>query len=76
METEHIITLEEAAPININTADIDTLILLPSVDEDIANRIVEFREKSGGFSNTYELLLIDGINRKEAEELLTYVTIE
>ena len=76
LETEHIITLEEAAPININTADIDTLILLPSVDEDIANRIVEFREKSGGFSNTYELLLIDGINRKEAEELLTYVTIE
>ncbi|WP_297955206.1 helix-hairpin-helix domain-containing protein [uncultured Ruminococcus sp.] len=75
-ETEHTLTLEEAAPININTADIDTLMLLPSVDEDTARRIIEFREKSGGFSNTYELLLIDGISRKEADELLEYVTIE
>lgn len=75
-QTEHNITLEEAAPININTADIETLMLLPYVDEDIANHIIEFREKNGSFSNTYELLLIDGISRKEAEELLEYVTVE
>ncbi|WP_028520749.1 ComEA family DNA-binding protein [Ruminococcus flavefaciens] len=73
--TEYIITLEEAAPIDINCADIETLMLLPHIDEDTAQRIIDFREQNGGFKNTYELLLIEGISRNEANEILEFVTI-
>jgi len=73
--TEHIPTLEEAVPIDINSADIDTLMLLPHIDEKAAQNIIEFREQNGGFKNTYELLLIEGITRNEANEILEFVTI-
>ena len=69
------LTLEDAAPIDINTAEKDILMLLPHVDEDIADRIIEFREKSGGFSNGYELLLIEGLSRSKVEEILEYITV-
>lgn len=75
-ETEHVPTLEELAPININTAERESLMLLPHVDEDIADRIIDFRERTGGFQNEYELLLIDGLSRSDAAEIIEYITIE
>ena len=74
-ETEHVPTLEELAPININTAERDILTLLPHVDEEIADRIIDFRERAGGFRNEYELLLIDGLSRSDAAEIMEYITI-
>ncbi|WP_303804295.1 ComEA family DNA-binding protein [Ruminococcus flavefaciens] len=74
-ETEHIPTLEELSPININTAERDILTLLPHVDEEIADRIIDFRERAGGFRNEYELLLIDGLSRSDAAEIMEYITI-
>lgn len=74
-ETEHVPTLEELAPININTAEQDILTLLPHVDEEIADRIIDFRERAGGFRNEYELLLIDGLSRSDAAEIMEYITI-
>lgn len=72
---EHAPTLEEVSPININTAERDVLLLLPHVDEDIADRIIDFRERTGGFKNEYELLLIDGLSRSDVGELMDYITI-
>lgn len=69
------LTLKDAAPIDINTAEKEILMLLPHVDEDIADRIIDFREKSGGFSNGYELLLIEGLSRSKVEEILEYITV-
>lgn len=74
-ETEHVLTLEEAAPININTADIGTLMLLPHVDEEIAWRIIELREAIGGYSHVYELLYIDELEQKEVSEIVDFVTV-
>ena len=71
--TEYIPTLEELAPIDINTADIDTLMLLPHVDEDIANRIIDFREHTK-FQNVYELLLINGLSQNDVGDIVPYVT--
>lgn len=79
IETEHdepSLTLEEAAPININSADGATLILLPHIDEDKAQNIISFREENGDFHNVYELLLVEGISRNDVNDILEYVTID
>ena len=73
--TTHTVTLEEAAPININTADPDELMLLPHVDAEIAGKIVELREKIGGYKNSYELLYIDELTQKQVAEIVKFVTV-
>ena len=57
-------------------ATAEELMLLPHVDEEIAQRIIEFREKGGGFSNEYELLLIEGLSRSEASEIIKYTKVK
>lgn len=74
-ETEPAVTLEELTPIDINTAEIDILVYLPHIDEETAQKIIEFRDKSGGFKNEYELLLIDGLTRNEVNDILPYIEI-
>lgn len=74
--TEEIeLTLDEAAPIEINTADSEILMLLPHVNEIIAEDIIELREKLGGFSSTYELLYIEELSDKQVSEIIDYVFI-
>ncbi|MCR5599716.1 MAG: ComEA family DNA-binding protein [Ruminococcus sp.] len=75
-ETEFIPSIEDIKPININTADVDTLMLLPYIDEDIAEKIIDFRGRSGGFKNEYELLLIEGLTRAKVAEIMPYITIQ
>lgn len=67
--------LEEAAPININTADIEILCLLPHVDEKIAEKIIELRDKIDVFSHPYELLYVEELTRKQVAEIIEYVTV-
>ncbi len=74
-ETTHTLTLEEAAPININTADTAELTLLPHVDAEIAEKIIELREKIGGYKNSYELLYIDELTQKQVAEIVKFVTV-
>ncbi|MCQ2491120.1 MAG: helix-hairpin-helix domain-containing protein [Ruminococcus sp.] len=70
------LTLEEAAPININTADIELLVLLPHVDEAVAEEVMDLRERLGHFSNTYELLYVESLTQSETSDILEYVTVE
>lgn len=74
--TEPPLTLEDVIPINLNTADVELLILLPHIDEEIAERIIDFREKIGGFSHSYELLYIENLTREKTNEILDYVCVE
>lgn len=69
-------TLEELAPIDINTANFDTLILLPHVDEAIAEQIISFRENNGGFQSEYELIMMDGLTRSEVADIKEYIKIK
>lgn len=70
------IKLEDIAPININTATIDELILLPHVTNEIAERIIWLREAIGGFSHVYELLYVEELEQSEVAEIVDYVTVE
>jgi competence ComEA-like helix-hairpin-helix protein len=46
----------------LNSAGIDELVRLPGIGEYYATRIVEFREKAGGFTHKSELLQVGGID--------------
>ena len=55
--------------VNINTATIEELDSLPGIGPVIASRIIEFREKRGGFRRVEELLAIQGISERMWQEL-------
>lgn len=69
------ITLADIAPININTASIEELILLPNVNEQIAQDIITLRESIGGFGHVYELLYVEKLEQKQVEEMVEFVTV-
>jgi competence ComEA-like helix-hairpin-helix protein len=68
--------LKPGTKININTAYAGDLQLLPGIGEVMAERIVEYRERSGGFKNTDELKKVKGIGVKKFEKIREYITIE
>jgi len=51
--------------LNLNTATLVELEALPGVGPVLARRIVEFREKKGGFRRVEELLVIPGISERK-----------
>ena len=60
--------------VNINTATAEQLALLPHVGPSIAQRIVEYREKSGAFKTANDLMLVRGIGEKSFALLEPYVS--
>lgn len=68
-----------AAPsgvVNINTADVAQLQLLPRVGAKAAQRIVEYRTAHGPFQKATDLMQVKGFGNKSFERLSAYVTIE
>ena len=62
--------------ININTAYASDLQLLPGIGEVMAERIVEYRERSGGFKSSEDLKKVKGIGEKKYEKIRVYITVE
>ena len=50
--------------VNLNTATLRELDQLPGIGPVLAQRIVEFRERRGGFRRVEELLAIPGISER------------
>ncbi len=73
--TEPQLTLEDVAPIDINTATIEELMLLPHVDEEIADKIIELRNAIGGYSHPYELLYIEDLEQIQVADIIDFVTV-
>ena len=61
--------------LNLNTATLMELETLPGVGPVLARRIVEFREKKGGFRRVEELLVIPGISEKKWKAIKDRVEI-
>lgn len=68
-------TLEDNLPININTAERSTLLLLPYISEETADSIISLREQLGGFKSEYELLLVKGLTQEQVSEIMNYIII-
>jgi competence protein ComEA len=66
---------EPAARINVNTATVDQLATLPGVGPRLAARIVEYRQKSGAFRTTQELMNVKGIGEKNFTKLEAWLTV-
>jgi competence protein ComEA len=62
--------------LNLNTATLMELQTLPGVGPVLARRIVEFREKKGGFRRVEELLVIPGISEKKWKAIKDKVEIK
>ena len=65
-----------ALVLNLNTATIKELEALPGIGPVLARRIVEFREKKGGFKRVEELLAIPGVSEKKWKVLRERVEVK
>lgn len=61
--------------INPNTADLQTLCLLPGIGETIGNRIIEYRETYGPFRQLSDLKKVKGIGDKIFAKIEPYLTL-
>ncbi|HEY6597530.1 MAG TPA: ComEA family DNA-binding protein [Asanoa sp.] len=64
-----------AAKVNLNTATVQELDALPGIGPVLAQRIVDHRERNGGFKAIGELRSVDGFGAARYEELKDLVTI-
>ena len=67
--------VSSTGPIDINTADVQTLQSIPGVGPATAQRIVDWRESHGRFSRIDDLLEISGIGEKTLEKIRSVVTV-
>jgi competence protein ComEA len=70
--------LSTSGPLNLNTADTETLQALPGIGPTLAEQIVAYRQEHGPFQTVEELLQVPGIGPKRWERIrhVIRVTVE
>ena len=64
-----------AGKVNINSASVQQLSELPGGGAKLAARIVEYRQKAGGFKATQELMNVQGVGEKNFARLQAHLTV-
>ena len=62
--------------VNVNTASVEELQLLPGVGEARARAIVELRKQRGGLKSVEDLLSVKGIGEASLERLRPHVSFD
>ena len=66
---------ELAGKVNLNSATAEQLAAVPGVGPKLAARIVEHRQKSGGFKSVEDVLSVKGIGEKSFAKMQGYFTL-
>ena len=61
--------------IDINSATLSELQLLPGIGPSLAQRILDYRQINGRFSSVADLTKVNGIGQKRLEAILDYITV-
>ena len=64
-----------SSPVNLNTATTNDLQTLPGVGKSTAARILEYRQKNGGFHKIEDLMNVKGIGEKSFLKLKPLITL-
>jgi|YNPMSStandDraft_1061717.scaffolds.fasta_scaffold06004_5 comEA protein len=65
----------EKKSIDINKATVEELKKLPGIGEKTALRIIEYREKYGGFKKIEDLMRVERIGQKTFDKIKEYIKI-
>ena len=74
-DTPRATTATASAPVNLNSASVAQLEALPGIGRATAERIVEYRQKNGGFKKPEDLMNVRGIGEKSFLKLKPLVTV-
>jgi len=61
--------------INVNTAPREVLMTLPEVDAELADAILEARDKRGGLTSIGDLLDVGGLTKEKFAKMEKHVTV-
>ena len=65
----------EKPPVNLNAATVEQLATLPGIGAKVAERILEYRTKNGGFKKIEELMNVKGIGEKSFLKIKPLVSV-
>ncbi len=66
----------KSGKVNINTASKSELETLPGIGPSTADKIIAYRQKSGGFKNAKDLMNVTGIGEKKYEAMKDFITTQ
>ena len=64
-----------AAPVNLNTATAEQLATIPGVGPKMAERIIDYRQKNGGFKKVEDLMNVSGVGEKSFLRMKPLITV-
>ena len=79
VETDRTVSQEDfmpdVSPLDLNTATEEELDTLPGIGEELARRIVEYRETSGPVESVEEIMEVSGIGEAKFADLEGRITV-